>query len=81
LLPFLKRLFSWGFAYVRSLTSDIGFLSPPDSRYDKGAEIAKKAFKENTTLRQAALDLGHLTDAEFTRLVDPTKMIGPTPSL
>ena len=44
--------------------------------YEKAAKIAKKAYKENTTLRQAALTLGYLTDEEFTKWVDPAKMIG-----
>jgi len=44
--------------------------------YDKAAQIAKKAHKEGTTLRQAALALGFLTDEEFTLWVDPKKMIG-----
>ncbi|MBL4715542.1 MAG: fumarate hydratase, class II [Bacteroidetes bacterium] len=44
--------------------------------YDKSSEIAKKAYKENTTLRKAALELGYLTDEEFTEWVDPSKMIG-----
>lgn len=44
--------------------------------YEKAAAIAKKAFKENTTLREAALSLGYLTDEEFTLWVDPKKMIG-----
>jgi len=44
--------------------------------YEKAAEIAKKAHKEGTTLRQSALALGHLTDEQFTEWVDPGKMIG-----
>ena len=44
--------------------------------YDKSAEIAKKAHKEGTTLKQAALALGHLTADEFDKWVDPGKMIG-----
>ncbi len=44
--------------------------------YEKAATIAKKAHKEGTTLRKAALDLGYLTDEEFTAWVDPKKMIG-----
>ncbi|MEA1876035.1 MAG: class II fumarate hydratase [Bacteroidota bacterium] len=44
--------------------------------YEKAAAIAKKAFKENTTLREAALSLAYLTDEEFTLWVDPKKMIG-----
>jgi len=44
--------------------------------YYKSAEIAKKAHKEGKTLKQAALELGHLTEAEFDLWVDPSKMIG-----
>jgi fumarate hydratase class II len=44
--------------------------------YYKAAEIAKKAHKEGTTLKQAALALGHLTEEEFNKWVDPSKMIG-----
>ncbi len=43
--------------------------------YEKAAAIAKKAHKEGTTLREAALELGYLTDEEFTEWVDPAKMI------
>lgn len=43
--------------------------------YEKSAKIAKKAHAEGTTLREAALELGFLSDAEFTEWVDPTKMI------
>lgn len=44
--------------------------------YDKAAEIAKKAFSENTTLKNAALDLGYVTAEEFDEWVDPSKMTG-----
>ena len=44
--------------------------------YEKAAEIAKKAYKENSTLRQAALALGYLSDEQFDKWVDPSKMIG-----
>lgn len=44
--------------------------------YENAAKIAKKAHAENTTLREAAMELGLLTDAEFTEWVDPRKMIG-----
>jgi len=43
--------------------------------YEKSAKIAKKAHAEGTTLREAALALGFLTDEEFTEWVDPKKMI------
>jgi len=44
--------------------------------YYKSAEIAKKAHKEGKTLKQAALELGYLTEEEFNLWVDPSKMIG-----
>ena len=44
--------------------------------YEKAAKIAKKAHSEGTTLREAALELGFLTDEEFTEWVDPGKMLG-----
>ncbi|MEN8156045.1 MAG: class II fumarate hydratase [Bacteroidota bacterium] len=44
--------------------------------YEKAAEIAKKAHKEGSTLKEAALELGYLTDKEFDQWVDPSKMIG-----
>ncbi|MCB9310262.1 MAG: class II fumarate hydratase [Lewinellaceae bacterium] len=43
--------------------------------YDKSAEIAKKAHKEGTTLKDAALNLGYLTSEEFDEWVRPEKMI------
>jgi fumarate hydratase class II len=43
--------------------------------YDNAAKIAKKAHKENLTLRQSALELGLVTDEQFTEWVDPKKMI------
>ena len=43
--------------------------------YDKAAEIAKKAHKEGTTLKQAALDLNYVTAAEFDEWVKPEEMI------
>ncbi len=47
----------------------------PHIGYDKSAQIAKKAYSENLTLRQAALDLGYLTDAEFDQWVRPENML------
>lgn len=47
----------------------------PHIGYDNAAKIAKKAHAENTTLRMAAIELGLLTDAQFTEWVDPEKMI------
>ena len=48
----------------------------PHIGYDKSAEIAKKAFKEETTLKKAALSLGYLSESEFDKWVDPKKMVG-----
>ncbi|HHH52894.1 MAG TPA: class II fumarate hydratase [Bacteroidetes bacterium] len=44
--------------------------------YDKASEIAKKAYKEDTTLKEAALALGYLTEEEFDKWVRPEKMVG-----
>ncbi|HEX4440473.1 MAG TPA: class II fumarate hydratase [Thermoanaerobaculia bacterium] len=49
----------------------------PRLGYDKAAQIAKKAHKEHTTLKEAALALGYLTEEEFDREVRPEKMVGP----
>ena len=45
--------------------------------YDKSSSIAKKAHKEGTTLRAAALDLGYLSNDEFDQWVRPEEMVGP----
>ncbi len=44
--------------------------------YENAAKIAKKAHKENKTLHAAAIELGLLTDEQFTQWVDPKKMVG-----
>ena len=44
--------------------------------YDKAAKIAKKAHEEGTTLREAALELGYLTNEEFDQWVRPEEMTG-----
>ncbi|MDQ8039347.1 MAG: class II fumarate hydratase [Rickettsiella sp.] len=45
--------------------------------YDKAAKIAKKALKEETTLREACLNLGFLTAEQFDASVRPEKMLSP----
>jgi len=45
--------------------------------YDNAAKVAKKAFKDNTTLKEAVVELGFLTAEEFDEKVRPEKMIGP----
>jgi fumarate hydratase class II len=47
----------------------------PKIGYDKAAEIAKKAHHEGTTLKEAALSLGYLTEAEYDEMVVPEKMV------
>jgi fumarate hydratase class II len=48
----------------------------PHIGYDNAAKIAKKAHAENTTLREAALALGLVSDADFERWVRPENMTG-----
>lgn len=43
--------------------------------YDNAAKIAKKAFKENLTLKEAAKKLGLVNENEFDKIVDPKKMV------
>ena len=43
--------------------------------YDNAAKIAKKAYKENITLKEAALKLGFVTNKKFDQIVNPKKMI------
>jgi fumarate hydratase class II len=45
--------------------------------YDKAAQVAKKAHKEKSTLREAALALGFLSAQQFDEAVDPAKMTHP----
>ena len=49
----------------------------PHIGYDKAAEVAKKAYKENTTLREAIIDLGYMNGEDFDKLVQPKDMIQP----
>jgi fumarate hydratase, class II len=49
----------------------------PHIGYDKAAQIAKKAHKEGTSLKEAALALGHLTEEEFDRWVRAEDMTHP----
>ena len=48
----------------------------PHIGYENAAKIAKKALHENKTLRDSAIELGLVTDEQFTDWVDPTKMTG-----
>lgn len=49
----------------------------PHIGYDKAAEVAKKAYNDNSSLREAIIALGYLSSEDFDRLVQPEKMIKP----
>jgi fumarate hydratase class II len=51
----------------------------PHIGYEKSAEIARKAWQEGTSLKAAALALGHVTEKEFDAWVRPEDMLGPVP--
>jgi|TARA_B100001105_G_scaffold180377_1_gene145803 fumarate hydratase class II len=55
---------------VTALTPNIG--------YDKASEIAKKAHKNGTTLREEALKSGCISEEEFDKIIDPDKMVSPS---
>ncbi len=50
----------------------------PHIGYDNAAKVAKKAHAEGTTLKEAAIALGLLTDEQFGQWVKPEDMIGPS---
>jgi fumarate hydratase class II len=64
----LKKNVENSLMLVTALNTKIG--------YEKAAKIAKKAHAEGTTLREAALELGYVSNEEFDLWVDPSKMIG-----
>lgn len=47
----------------------------PKIGYEKAAEVAKKAYREQMTLKEAVVALGYLSGEEFDRTVDPEKMV------
>jgi len=65
----LAELLERSLMLVTALTPHIG--------YDKAAQIAKRAHAEGSTLKQAALALGYVSEADFERWVQPTKMLQP----
>jgi len=50
----------------------------PHIGYDNAAKVAKKAYSENITLKDATLSLGLLTEEEFDDFVRPENMVGPS---
>ncbi|MBU3658769.1 MAG: class II fumarate hydratase [Flavobacteriales bacterium] len=67
-LPVVKKHLDNSLMLVTALNTKIG--------YYKAAEIAKYAHKNGTTLKEAAVGLGHVTSEEYDLYVDPSKMIG-----
>lgn len=64
----IKRNLDNSLMLVTALNSKIG--------YYKSAAIAQKAYQDNTTLKQAAIQLGYVTPEEFDEWIDPKKMVG-----
>jgi fumarate hydratase class II len=63
----IEQLLSQSLMLVTALNPVIG--------YDKAAQVAKKAHKEGTTLKAAALALGYVTEEEFDQVVRPERMV------
>lgn len=63
----IKRNLESSLMLVTALNPHIG--------YEKAAVIAKTAYGQGLTLKEAAVSLGILTEAEFDRFVDPAKMV------
>jgi fumarate hydratase class II len=63
----------------KSVSSSLMLVTALNPRigYDKAAKVAKKAYEERKTLREACVELGFLTGEEFDKLVRPEKMLGP----
>ncbi|MBP9114966.1 MAG: class II fumarate hydratase [Acidimicrobiia bacterium] len=61
-------------SYVQSSLMLVTALAPHIG-YDKAAEIAKKAHKENTTLKEMSLKLGYVSDSDYDSWVVPAEMI------
>jgi fumarate hydratase class II len=62
--------------FVRSSLMLVTALNPKIG-YDKAARVAKKAFQDNVSLREAAIALGFLTGEEFDEIVRPEDMVRP----
>ena len=69
-LPEIKNKLDNSLMLVTALNTHIG--------YDKAAKIAKKAYSDNSTLKEAAIELGYLTSEEFDKWVRPENMCGDT---
>ena len=49
----------------------------PKVGYDNAARIAKKAYKNGTTLKEESIKSGLITEKEYDKIVNPKKMIRP----
>ena len=67
-LPVIKQHLENSLMLVTALNTHIG--------YEKAAKIAKTAHKGNKTLREAAIELGYLTNEQFDQWVKPEDMVG-----
>jgi fumarate hydratase class II len=65
----IKFFTSESLMLVTALNTKIG--------YDKASRIAKKAYKDGTNLKTAALELGFVTDEQFDEWVRPENMLAP----
>lgn len=66
----IQRFLTHSLMLVTALNPHIG--------YDNAAKVAKKAHTEGTTLREACVDLGFLSEVDFDRLVRPDQMVNPS---
>ena len=66
----IAELMSRSLMLVTALAPEIG--------YDKATEIAKRAHRNGTTLKQEVLAENIISESDFDRLIDPKKMIGPS---
>ena len=66
--PIIEKNLENSLMLVTALNTHIG--------YENAAKIAKKAHTDGSTLREAALELGLVTNEQFDEWVDPSKMIG-----
>jgi fumarate hydratase class II len=65
----MNQLVSNSLMLVTALKSKIG--------YDKAAKIAKKAYDEQITLKEATIELGYLSESQYDTIANPQKMIHP----
>ncbi|MCK4818109.1 class II fumarate hydratase, partial [bacterium] len=65
----IEELLNKSLMLVTALSPHIG--------YDKAAQVAHEALKHGTTLKESAVKLGYVTEAEFDKIVRPEEMVKP----